>query len=158
MLTDGSTLCASVNDTLRDMAESLDDEGVKDVRVVTYGDNAKLFWKSGKTPYTDMELPSQGDRSNLGAAYELVKATIDGEGIAVGDCAIMLLSDGEATDDYKKQLSKLDPDDRAFRLSVALGNKRATIEKHACNDSLVFDDITSDYDEIISTIADFNSR
>ena len=62
----------------------------------------------------------------MGKAYELIRSMVTKGKIKSEDCAIALISDGEATDDYKKALAALDAQNRFYRVAISIGNESWT--------------------------------
>lgn len=128
-----------INDLLKDTIMICNGKGLKDIRIITYSDNANIFWSSNRgIMFYDIPDESFSGRSNLGKAYELLKQLTDSEKIKLEECIIVLISDGEATDNYKKKLALLDPKKVSCRIAISIGNKYDTTENHVTSNKLMF--------------------
>ena len=158
IVADGSELVGAINDLLHELINELEDGGAGDIRVIGYGDNASILWQSSsKKSFSDIPEDRFDGRSSLGKAYELIKKTLTAEAIPLKDCAIALISDGEASDDYKTQLQALDPKNEAYRVAIAFGIKHFTTEKHASQNDLFFLRGVTDRDDFIEKTVDYLS-
>ena len=138
-------LIGQVNDILRDAIDVCDPNTCKDVYVITYSDDASLYWQqSGKEGFYDIPESKFGGRSNLGKAYTLVAQLVHKNKLKLNQCAIVLISDGDATDNYKKALLSLDPQHEAYRVALSIDSSGFTTDKHAYDDRLSFKDIEVD--------------
>ncbi len=139
-----------INDLLRDTIDEVD----ADSSVICYADDAKVYWQA-KNNSIFVDIPHEDfiGRSNLGKAYDLVKEMIENKA-ELEDCIFVLISDGQATDNYKKSLSVLDPKKKATRLAFSIGTVHTTTERHVSNDTLLFKNILNDRDEFIEKIKD----
>lgn len=144
-----------VNDLLRDTIDELSEKNIKNIKVIIYANDAKIHWDNSKFPYFyDIQEKSYGGRSNLGKAYELTKEIIDNQKISKKDTIIILISDGEATDNYKKQIISLDPNNQITKISISMGIVHNTIERHATNEDLMFKNGIEDRDIFIEKLMD----
>ena len=119
-----------INELIRDLTGDLSSAGVSDVKVITYSDKAEIHWQSGKGAFLDILQSKFGGRSNLGAAYALI---LDGYSKAVlaDEAVLALISDGEATDNYKKYLNRLEQAGVKSRIALSTGNSTLTTDNHA---------------------------
>ena len=157
IISDGVSTVAAINDLLRDMISELDSKGAQDIRIVTYSDKAQLYWSnSNGKGYLDMSDDLFNGRSNLGKAYEYIGGVIKSEKLCISDCSLVLISDGEATDNYKKQLLLIDPDKESYRVALSLGNVHITTEKHVVDDDLSFNGGIADRDAFIDKVSIFH--
>lgn len=156
IVSDGSEYIGTINDLLRDLIEDLEVAGATDIRVICYANGAKYYWQSlDKKGFVDITENRFGGRSNLGKAYSLIKETIDAESIAIIDCALLLISDGEATDNFKKELQLLDAQNTAFRVAISIGRKHITTDKHASTESCLFNNGIAERDDFIEKSVEF---
>ena len=148
---DGTETIGAINDLVRDLIEEFKSSGVDDIRVVCYANGAKLYWESKKEKYgfLDIDTVKFGGRSNLGKAYGLINEIVSKETLSMKDCSIILVSDGEATDDYKTALSELDGKKQAYRVAISLGKVHTTTERHASDDTCAFINGVDDRDRFI---------
>ena len=151
---DGSAAIGQINDLVRDAVEAALGNDADDVRVICYGNDAKLYWSNDKGGSCDIPESKFGGRSNLGKAYELIRSMVTKGKIKSEDCAIALISDGEATDDYKKALAALDAQNRFYRVAISIGNESWTTERHASDADLSFKSLR-DRDDFIDKIGEF---
>lgn len=159
IISDDTAQIGTINDLIRDVIEELETEGANDIRIVCYANGAKMYWQSSeKTGFLDITENKFGGRSNLGKAYELIRQDIENDSVELQDCAFILLSDGEATDNYKKELLRLDPKKKAYRVALSLGSQHITTEKHAFNDELSFSNGIIDRDDFIEKTVEFISK
>lgn len=159
VIADDTAQVGMLNDMARDLIDEISSYSGVEVRVVCYANDAKYYWKStDKHGFLDLPESSFGERSNLGKAYELIEKSVKDEKISLKDCAIALISDGEATDDYKKALAKLDPSDQAFRVAVSYGNYHYTTERHGVKDDCVFTKGVDDRDDFIEKATEFVAK
>ncbi len=148
---------SSVNDLVSDLISELKSKDAEDIRVITYSDKAALYWSSSKnTIFTDMSADLFKGRSNLGMAYDFIADIVRKENISLSDCSLVLISDGEATDNYKKKLLLLDPKKESYRVSVSLGNVHITTEKHVIEDEFAYVNFNSDRVAFIDRVGNFH--
>lgn len=158
-VSDDTSMVGMINDVTRDLIDEISSYPSVDVRVICYANDAKEYWKSSKAHgFLDLPETAFGERSNLGKAYELIAKTVKAEKIALKDCAIALISDGESTDDYKKALSSLDEKDEIFRVALSLGNYHYTTERHGLKDDCVFTKGVEDRDDFIEKAIEFVAK
>ncbi len=151
------SMVAAINDLVRDMISELQSKNAEDIRVVTYANDAKIYWDSKKTNgFLDMYDDMFSGRSNLGKAYDCIEGIVKSESISMSDCALVLISDGEATDNYKKSLQRLDPKKEAYRVALSIGNIHFTTEKHVLDDELSFNGGILDRDTFIDRVTIFS--
>ncbi len=135
---DDTLMAGQINDIVHDLVEAARDSASR-IRVIRYQDEAELYWDSAiDSFFYDIGEDRFGGRSNLGKAYELIRSQLDGEGGYIEDCVIALVSDGEASDNYKRQLALLDGDRRAIRTAITLTSEKSATEKHASGDLYAF--------------------
>lgn len=144
-----------INDLLRDTITTCIEKELTDIKVITYSDDARVYWSfTGSEIFYDIPDESFVGRSNLGKAYELLKSIIENEKLPLEDCMIILISDGEATDNYKKKLELLDKNKSACRIAISIGNNYDTTEKHASNNNLMFKKGIDDRDNLLDRVID----
>ena len=145
----------SINALLHDAIEEFS-YNCEDFYVVVYGNNAKIYWqKSSKTTFADIPADKCGGRSSLGKAYEVISDEISKRELALSDCALVLISDGGATDNFKRRLADLDPKREAYRVGFSFGANTYATEKHAFDDRLAFK--KGQRDEFFEALEDFIS-
>lgn len=147
-----------INDLLRDTIDELKEKCIKNIntmKVIIYNNDAKIHWNDKKFLfYYDIQETNFNGRSNLGKAYDLINEIIKKENISKKDTIIILISDGEATDNYKKKLTILDPKNEITKLAISLGIIQNTIERHASNDDLIFKNGIDDRDSFLEKLID----
>ncbi len=126
-----------------------------DIRVICYANGAKLYWQSSSNS-SFYEIPESrfGGRSNLSKAYNLIQDSIKKESMKNSDCVLVLVSDGEATDNYKKALNELDPRNEITRIALSIGNSTSATEKHSSGETFFFKNGVKDRDAFIAKIVD----
>lgn len=158
-VSDDTSMVGMINDVTRDLISEIDSYNGVDVRVICYANDAKVYWKSSNGHgFLDLPETAFGERSNLGKAYELIEKLVKTEKVALKDCAIALISDGESTDDYKKALSSLDEKDESFRVAISFGNYHYTTERHGVKDDRVFTKGVEDRDDFIEKAVEILSK
>ena len=126
-----------------------------DIRVICYANGAKQYWQSSSdSSFYEISKSLFGGRSNLSKAYILIQDTIVKESIKKSDCVLVLISDGEATDNYKKALNELDPKNETMRIALSIGNSTSATEKHSSEAALFFKNGVKDRDVFIAKIVD----
>lgn len=154
ILSDGQAKIGQINDLAREAVESALSYDADDVRVICYGNGAKIYWTNDKGGFCDIPENKFGGRSNLGSAYALIRTLITKEKLKLKDCVLALISDGEATDDFKKELELLDPKNESYRVAISLGNEYWASERHALNSDMLVKNIR-DRDDFIEKIGEF---
>lgn len=155
IVSDDIVRIGQVNDLLRDSIDKCTAKGAKSINVVCYSDNAKIFWKSSdKNIFCDIPDEEFKGRSNLGKAYVFLKKHIDASKLSLSDCVLALISDGEATDNYRRDLQILDPDNKAARIAFTIGATYLTTERHASDDSLLFKGGLKDRESFVDRLGD----
>lgn len=110
-----------------DLLRSIDDADLEIwCAVIGFGSGAKTL--AGWTPIGDLALPplTAGGETALGDALERLVALLD-DGALPGvphPPALVLVSDGQPTDDYQSKLRRLETDQRfalALRLGIRIG-------------------------------------
>ena len=149
-----STLVGQLNDLLRDAAERLADMA-EDMFVFTYADEAELYWTYSKEQtFYDIPLDKFGGRSSLGKCYAAVVKHMETLGVDIADAVLVLVSDGEATDNYKRASEELDPKHKAVRVGLTLGKVTGTTERHASSYSLSFNNGFRDREKFLDKLDD----
>ena len=121
-----------INDLVRDSINQCISKGNDNINVICYADIAEVYWKSSSTHlFRDIPHEKFGGRSNLGRAYGCVKSLLSHSRIPVHDCITVLISDGEATDNYRLALQTLDGKNESTRLSFSIGTSYSTTLYHA---------------------------
>jgi len=146
---------AQVNDLIRDLLTAMDGKA-SSVSLVIYSDIARLYWSSGsKEIFRDIPEKEFDGRSNLGKAYTFVKDMMLHRSLSAQKLCMVLISDGEATDNYLARLRELDPKQEATRVAGAIGINRDTLEYHIGTNGIIFSDVTSlnDRDEFFDEIS-----
>lgn len=143
MTVEGRAKGGQVNDLLRDLLAHVKNEAAS-ITLVTYSDIPRTYWVSSTQEiYEDIPQSEFGGRSNLGKAYAFVKEIMSSRYILASQACIVLISDGEATDDYESELKLLDPKGEASRVAGGIGTGMDTLEDHVLNHDLIFTDVTS---------------
>ena len=156
IVSDDTSKIGLLNDLVRSLIETLLGEGLMSIRVIAYANNAKVYCEcKGMNTYLDIPSSKFGGRSNLGKAYELVGEIIKQEELSLEKCAIMLISDGEATDNYKLKLEHLDPENKTYRIALSIGTLHLTTEKHANSYQRCFNKGYDDRDDFIDAAVEF---
>lgn len=151
IVADDTVKIGQINDLLRDLTDSVNQK--LRTQIVCFSNEAKIFWDSAKGKcFSDLDVHVFNGRSNLGKAYLLVKKIIDAEKISIEHCGLALISDGEATDNYKDAIAQLDNDRKSFRISYTMGNVRRTADVHSYNKQLNLSDSTNDRTMFIQQI------
>lgn len=157
IISDDITKVAQINDLIADLIHAcLAANNENDIRVICYANKAKVYWQSSLNR-TFYEIPESkfADRSNLGEAYKLIyNEMIINETIEICDCIIVLISDGEATDNYKRALNELDPNNDTIRIALSVGNSTHTTERHSLGNEFCFKNGVKDRDAFIAKIVD----
>lgn len=155
IIADGMQKVGQINDLIHDIVDNCVSAQIKDIRVVCFGNSARIYWEFTKDNFF-LDIPPNrfGGRSNLGQAYTLLRDILNKENIQIEDCIFILLSDGEATDNYKLALNNLDSNNSSIRLALSLGNSSLTTEKHVSMDEYSFKNGVKDRDSFISKIMD----
>lgn len=144
-----------INDLLRDTIDELKEKNVENIKVIIYANDAKMHWDSKKYLFFyDIQDSSFSGRSSLGKAYELVEEIINTQHINKKEIILVLISDGEATDNYKKKLLSLDNENEIIKMAISLGNIHNTTERHASNEDLIFRNGIDDRDNFIERLSD----
>lgn len=152
-----ATMLQKINALLHDVIEEYE-QACDDIYIVVYGNNAKIYWqKSSNESFVDIPADKCGGRSSLGKAYSLIAGEIDKKGFALSDCALVLISDGEATDNFKRRLGELDPKREAYRVAISFGTNSYATERHAFDDRLAFKNANRDRDDFFDALDDFIS-
>ena len=142
-----------LNDLLHDLTTDLEQGCPKQVYVIVYAKTAKIYWQSGQG-FMDMNEGDFSGLSNLGQAYAMVKSMVDKEKLNPKDCVVALISDGTATDNYRKQLTALDGKNQMARVALTIGTINTTTERHAPAEGCAFKDGINDRDDFIEKIVD----
>lgn len=156
IVSDDTSKIGLLNDLVRTLIETLLSEGLMSIRVIAYANSAKVYCEcNGINTFLDIPASKFGGRSNLGKAYELVNDIITKEELSLEECMMMLISDGEATDNYKLKLEQMDPDNKAYRIALSIGTLHLTTEKHANNYKRCFNRGYDDRDDFIDAAVEF---
>lgn len=132
IIADNTEKVGQVNDLIRDIVDEAKSNDAEDIRIVGYGKTARLIWSPADGGiFRDFNAKDFAGLSNLGQAYALVNDMLVKGKIARKNCVLALISDGEATDNYKKQLALLDPQGEIKRTAISIGNVNTATEKHA---------------------------
>ncbi len=151
IIADETEKVGQINDFLHDLIVELEQGCAKKIYMIGYAKKAQLLWKSGQA-FTDITESIFSGLSNLGQAYAYVKKMITAEKISPADCVVALISDGGATDNYRKELATLDGDNLMARVALTIGTINATTERHASDESCAFKDGINDRDDFIDKI------
>lgn len=155
IVSEGATKVGQINDLVRDAITSCRENGAMDIRVICYANGSKEYWKSSEEDFfIDIAENKFGGRSNLGKAYGTIKKIVTKEKFFLPECLLVLVSDGEATDNYKKSLLDLDPQKETIRIAISIGNSTSTTDKHVIDDDLAFKNGIRDRDVFIEKIID----
>lgn len=128
-----------INDILEEIAREVSKVDKAFLSIITYGDSAKVHKDVLSKNY--LAINTFEGRSNLGEGYNKIKDIMSVFGVNLKESLILLISDGLATDDYKKALGALDPFHISKRVTFQLDEERLTNEHHVgYNGSLIFDD------------------
>ena len=150
IIADETEKIGQINDFLHDLTMELQ-SCAKKVYLIGYAKKAQLLWESGQA-FTDITESTFSGLSNLGQAYAFVKKIVTSGKIAPADCVVALISDGGATDNYRKELAALDGDNQMARVALTIGNINVTTERHASDESCVFKDGINDRDDFMDKI------
>ncbi len=141
---EGIQKIGQINDFLRDVIIATIDH-LKSIHVILYSDLPRVYFrKSDGRGFGEIKDYEFTGRSNLGKAYALTKKIMDEQSVDCSNSIIAIISDGEATDNYKKELMLLDPDQKSKRIAVGLGAEQDTLEDHINETGVIISDITSD--------------
>lgn len=156
IVSDDSVKVGQINDLLSDLIRACKEKNnIVDIKVICYADEAKWYWNSASNSgFYEISESEFGGRSNLGTAYKLIHSTIEIEVLERLDCILVLISDGEATDNYKKALAELDPDGKMTRVALSIGTTTMTTEIHALDESMHFIHGVRDREAFISKVVD----
>lgn len=129
---DDTEKVGQLNELVRDIVDEAKSNDAEDIRIVAYNKTVRLVWnaKNGGN-FVDFNSKDFVGLSNLGQAYAFVNEMLTKDNLSREHCVLALISDGEATDNYKKQLALLDPQDNIARVAISLGNLNTTTDKHA---------------------------
>ena len=143
MTVDGRMKEGQINDLLRDLLAHVKNTAAS-ITIVTYSDIPRMYWTSAtQEVYEDIPQGEFGGRSNLGKAYAFVKEIMGDRYVLASQSSIVLISDGEATDDYESELELLDPRGEAIRIAGGIGTGVDTLEDHVINKNWIFTDVTT---------------
>ena len=143
MTVEGRVLGGQVNDLVRDLLAHVKNAAAS-ITMVTYADIPRMYWTSfAKETYEDIPQGEFGGRSNLGKAYVFVKDIMSSQQILPSQACLVLISDGEATDDYENALKLLDPNGETTRVAGGIGTGMDTLEDHVLSPDLIFTNVTS---------------
>ncbi len=155
IVSDDTVKIGQINDLLRDLINSAKGEGLKHIQVICYANGAKLYWDSTKdATFYDISETRFGGRSNLGQAYMVVENLMVEGSYKAKDCGIALITDGEATDNFKKALYNMDKDKEAFRIAYLIGDTKRTAEAHASAHELIFSYMANEREAFIDRITE----
>ena len=155
IVVDDTVKIGQINDLVRDSIDKCNSKGKNNISVVCYSDTAKIHWKSSSNNFFyDISDDKFGGRSNLGQAYKYVKNLIDNAKISISDCVIVLISDGEATDNYRRELQTLDSKNQSVRLSFSIGTSYSTTLQHASKPTLMFKNGIRDREDFLDRLGD----
>ncbi len=150
---DDMSRVSQVNELLRSAINTCSGADAK-ISVICYSDDAELFWSSANgSIFYDIPDDRFHGRSNLGKAYDFINSKISGK-VQLHDCIIALISDGEATDNYRKSLANLDRYHKAKRLAISISSIHTTTERHASEDDFLFLNGIKDSDYFAEKIKD----
>jgi len=127
----GGEKIRNLNDAVRDMLEVFCDTENSEteiwVAIITFGDQVKLHQKlvsAGQIQWQDL---SAGGSTPLGVALQMAKAMIEDKDIVPSRAyrpTVVLVSDGQPTDDWEKPLKEFISDGRSGkcdRMAMAIG-------------------------------------
>ena len=155
IITDDSAMVGQINDLIRDLIDSCLNKKEVDIRVICYANGAKVYWESQKEPsYYDIPQERFGGRSNLGKAYEVINTIMLSEAISRSDCCVALISDGQATDNYRKRLHEMDDKNEITKIAISIGTTNGTTDRHASSVENVFDKGISEREQFIERVVD----
>lgn len=153
IVSDDTVKVGQINDLVRDLINSAKGKGLKYIQVVCYANGAKLYWDSTKDEtFYDISESRFGGRSNLGQAYMVVETLMTAGNYKAKDCGIALITDGEATDNFKNALHSMDKQKEAFRIAYLIGDTKRTAEAHASSHELIFSYMANERDAFIDKI------
>lgn len=157
----GNHKIGQINDLLRDLI-SVTNGKYERAYIITYSDMPRIYWKSASGEiFMDIPAGEFGGRSGLGAAYEFVGKIISSDSSSAARACLVLISDGSATDNYKKALKKLDPKGESARVAGLLGSSGAvtyTLDYHVGDAKNVYPDVSGYvvrdefFDEIVTKL------
>ena len=153
IVADETEKIGQINDLLHDLTTDLEQGSPKKVYVICYAQTANVYWQSGQG-FMDLNESAFSGLSNLGQAYELVQKIIAKEKVSPKSCIVALISDGGATDNYRKKLAALDSKNQMARVALTIGTLNATTERHAPQEGCAFKDGINDRDGFIEKIID----
>ena len=134
---------AQVNDLIRELLACVEGESAA-TNLIIYSDIPRIYWESrSKEIFRDIPENEFDGRSNLGKAYTFVKDMIVYNSKSLKDVCLVLISDGQATDNYLVHLLELDPKKESTRVAGALSVYRDTLEAHVAGIGEIFTDLTS---------------
>lgn len=152
---DDTVKIGQINDLLRDSIDKCNSKGKNNINVICYSDIAEVYWKSSSNNiFCDIPDDKFGGRSNLGQGYKYVKILIDNAKISISDCIIVLISDGEATDNFRRELLAMDNKNQSIRLSFSIGTSYSTTLQHASNQNLMFKNGIRDRESFLDKLVD----
>ena len=154
---DDTLRVGQINDLLRDAVRKCIDKGTTDISIICYSDKARVYWNYTEDTKFFYDIPESkfGGRSNLGQAYNYIKNEfIVKSRIPLSNCVIVLISDGEATDNYRKYLKLLDGNNQSKRIALSIGTSNATTSHHASGYDMEFKHGISDRDGFLNKLGD----
>lgn len=155
VLLEGRSKIGQINDTLRDMLVAAEGKYTS-AYLIVYADMPRIYWSSKLgTAFEDLTTQSMDGRSNLGKAYYFIKDIMTLSSTEAKDACVVLMTDGESTDNYTKALKEIDPNNEMTRIAVGLGSGyEELLENHATDRALIFTDIGNSItkDELIDEV------
>lgn len=140
---EGAHKIAQINDLVRELVFLVKDQACV-CYLIIYSDNVRLYWSSASGEvFQDIPGKEFDGRSSLGKAYAFVKELLNYNSTPCKNACIVLISDGEATDNYVANLRELDPKNEITRVGGAIGIDMDTLEQHVGRDGIIFSDVTS---------------
>ena len=140
---EGTHKVGQINDLIRDLLEFTADS-YQAAYLITYSDIPRIYWQSRKKEiFIDIPPKEFGGRSNLGKAYLFVGSILADNSVQPSNVSLVLISDGEATDNYRIALHAIDPKNQTTRVAGGLGMSRDTLDFHMGSPELAYTDITS---------------
>ena len=150
----GISKVGQVNDLLRELV-AVTEGSYESAYIITYSDKSEVYWSSASgNGFRDIPADRFGGRSNLGKAYTLIKEILNCKSISAKDACLVLISDGDATDNFSARLTEMDPTSASARVGGCIGKNRLTLDRHVGAPDLVYLDITSltERDEFLDDI------
>lgn len=132
----GNQTIGKLNDLLQDMSVEISRFDSVMTSVVTYADTAHFYHPlTNKMRFNEFPSSQFMGRSNLGKAYDLIYKEINTKNLPIESTMIILISDGQSTDNYKSSLIKLDELGDSIRFSYPVGSDDETLQNHVGNNA-----------------------